>query len=98
MIDAPTPAVKVLKEHNPISEFDRHQMVMIGRHRGYRDWQTHEMRDSLGRPNNGGYTLWHVAICNAPDCKAEMIVALSPLIDHLAVAAYPQAQSQGDDR
>lgn len=58
-------------------------MALIGRRRGFGDWETTRRLDKAGR-KRGRTTLWHVAICLDPKCPAEMVVQLD---DEVASAA-----------
>lgn len=63
--------VKLIHPHLETDFDPYHEMVLMG----YRKPDV-EYRDSLGRRHQHGYTRWHRAICNNPDCPGEALIQL----------------------
>lgn len=77
--------VRKIRDHFE-SEWGGHAMVLIGRREAPYKWRTHVWRDRLGRAN-GSTTMWHVAICNNPQCPAEMLVQFDDEVRQAAILA-----------
>ena len=85
--------VRVVRQHDE-TDLDYHEMVLIGRRESSGRWVEHEKRDSIGRLNAKGGVRWHIAICNNPDCSAEMVVQLDEIIKQIASDAYLDPKEQ----